>query len=149
MSKQQNSETSETYHEFSARLQIFSENDFNVISEWDNISGLVATKKGKKGDDIPERINKQWEYNYWCLESLPDIDRNEPLSKHLTWLWDQVKPNKNKLLDFKKVSGVKINIFCSYTSNCDYSGFGVDADAMKIFSELGIGLEVSTIIHRG
>lgn len=83
------------------------------------------------------RNNQVWRYK---IEDPDSKDLNEQLVE----LWDRIKEHKEYLLMLKKK--YEIDIFCSYTSDCDHAGVDLKPEALRIFSELNVNFGLSIVV---
>ena len=126
-----------------ASLRIITEN-FDDFLLFEKKTGLDPSKKGKKGAPKHPGSSRLYPHNIWILES--PLSKTEELSSHLKWLWNKICTHRDTLIRFKKSSNnVEIDVFCSYTSNCDHSGLELDPESLKIFTELQIKMQLSII----
>lgn len=82
-----------------------------------------------------------YEQDMWTLNS--PLGKKEELEVHLAWLDQQLRSHYDYLRSLK--SQAKLDVFCSYTSEGDQAGFSLSPEALAIFSEVGIKLELSLI----
>jgi len=75
----------------------------------------------------------------WSLST--PLAETEPLSAHLVWLWEVLKPNLEFLRSLRRTAEVRI--YCGLNSG--YSGCRVSfsPDALRLFVQLGIPLGVT------
>lgn len=86
---------------------------------------------------------KVWNNDMWLLKSpLSDFDS---YTDHLLWIWKQLAPHKKY---FKELisTGIELDIFCSFTSDCDQDGFILDRKFIETLSELSLPIEFSVIV---
>jgi hypothetical protein len=111
-------------------------------SEIEQVTGLKATDCHLKGEVKIEKTGKTWGGDMWLLESpLPEEDS---LSDHLYWLAEQILPHLDYFLRLKE-SGVELDIFCGYRSNCWHAGFEVEHEALELFTKLKVPFGISVI----
>lgn len=87
------------------------------------------------------RAGEKYQQDMWILNS--PLEARKGLDAHLRWLVKQLKPHYEYLRSLK--ANAKIDIFCSYTSEGEQGGFSLSPQALSIFAELGIKLELSLI----
>lgn len=112
-------------------------------AEIEEVTGLKPSHVHIRSESVNKRSKHRWKNNIWLLSS--PLEATVELSEHLNWLWQQTQPHKVYFRSLIK-SGVKVDIFCGYRSNCDHSGFGVNPSTIEIAKELDVRLEFSVII---
>lgn len=129
---------------YSATLRIA--NAGSIHQEIVGETGIVPTLSHRKGDirSPIAKFKKYWSGDMWQIESPlpPDSD----LSLHLNWLWGIVAPHKSYFLSVIE-RGFGVDVFCGYRSNSDTAGFCITPEALAIFAELSIPMEISVMIH--
>ena len=111
--------------------------------EIEEVTGLKPSHVHMKGDSVHEKSKRRWDNSIWLLSS--PLEETAELAEHLNWLWQQVQPHQAYFRSLIE-SGVKVDIFCGYRSNCDHCGFGIAPDALEIAQKLGVRLEFSVVI---
>lgn len=66
------------------------------------------------------------------------------MSAHLQWLWERIGPHADYFRSLV-ADGVQVDVWCSYTTDCDHGGFTLEPDAAEIARSLGVPLHVSTV----
>ncbi len=129
----------ENYFAYSATLRIFGD-----IPDFDAISarlGIQPTNTHRKGDTAGWS-SRAYLHDMWAYS--PPLDEAEPLDKHIDFLWSQIKPHKDYLLELK--NNLAVDVFLGYRSNCDHAGIEVPYASLEMFTELKIPFGVSIII---
>jgi hypothetical protein len=86
-------------------------------------------------------IGKPFPSDMWQLETqLPD---SEPLDTHLRWLVAKLKPHYAYLRSLKVVADVYV--YCGVNSDSDQCGFSLSPEALALFSEVGMSLEITIL----
>ena len=128
------------YFSYSATLRIYGH-----ISDLDAVSRelqITPTHTHRRGD--ARRIGaRPYSQDMWSYE-VPE-DATKPLSAHLRLLRARLIGKLACLKSYRE-NGATVDIFCGYRTNCDHAGFEVEPDALQIFVELEIPLNVSVII---
>ncbi len=102
--------------------------------------GVAPTHSHRKGD--LDRSGIPYQSDLWLYVAA--ISKKEILSAHIDELWRVFEPRTGELLQLKQT--LTIDIFLSYTSNCDHCGFEVPFESLKIFAELQVPFGVSVIV---
>jgi hypothetical protein len=102
--------------------------------------GIPPTHTHRMGD--LSKLKKKLPHDMWSLTS--PLDRKEPLDMHLKWLCSQMKPHHEFIRSLRVTADVYIT--CGYTTNKQQCGFSLSPEALAIFTELGISMEVN-ILH--
>ncbi|QEG02174.1 hypothetical protein Mal15_62590 [Stieleria maiorica] len=129
----------ENYFHFSATLRIHGMDiPFDEITEQLGVKPTMHRRKGERREPrSPQFKDDAWHYE-------PDLSETEPLEAHIEGLMNVVRPNLNYLKSLK--SRFKIDVFCSYRSNCDHAGFEIPHTALELFKTLEIPFAVSVIV---
>lgn len=130
----------ETRFGFSATLRVMGAAERH--DEIEEKTGLSATHRHRRGET--GLAGRPWPEDLWALES--SLPRGAPLSDHLDWLWNRVRPHRDYFRALAAEEGIEVDIFCGYRSDCAECGFEVQPDALKIVQALGVPLEVSVIL---
>ncbi len=127
------------YFLFSATLRIHGDDvPFEEISQRLGVQPTHLHCKGERcGPRSPGYRDDAWQFQ----PCLPDT---ELLELHIEALWQVVRPHVDCLKALKR--RFKIDVFCSYRSNCDYAGFEVSHKCLELFSALEIPFGVSVIV---
>jgi hypothetical protein len=127
------------FFKFSATLRIAGDGvDFDEISRTLGLSPTHSHRKGERRSPSAE----PWQHDVWSYR--PVVDRAQPLDKHITALWDAVRPHIAYLRSLKQK--FHVDIFCGYRSNSCTAGFKVDYLCLGLFSELEVPFGVSVVI---
>jgi hypothetical protein len=110
--------------------------DLEAIS---SVLNIKPTHVHKKGD--LDMTKEKYRQDMWLLTS--PLSQKKSLDLHLKWLEKKLKPYYGYLVKLK--SRAKIDIFCSYTSCDQLSGFSLSSTALSIFTELDVKMEISLI----
>jgi AraC-like DNA-binding protein len=113
--------------------------DINEISR--NL-GVSPTYTHRKGDRRFRTAPESFEHDMWLYE-VPLKD-TEPLHVHIDALWDTFREHKAYLLRLKQ--NLKVDVFLSYTSDCDNAGIEVPHQSLEIFTELQVPFGLSIIV---
>lgn len=117
--------------------------NYSLFELLENKSGLTPSTKGRKGDPKFSGSNRIFPENIWILKS--PLPKENELSSHLDWIWSKIKDHKETILALKEMDGVKIDIFCTYTSDSDHSGLEISPKSLEMLVELGIKFNLSII----
>jgi hypothetical protein len=124
---------------FHASFSIYSSRlDFEALK---NGIGIVPTHSHNAGD--LDFMKKPYEHDKWLLKS--PLSPEETLNEHLKWLADQLKPYYDYLRLLKQQPDVYIYIYCGYTTETEQSSFSLSAEALSIFVDLNIGMELHVL----
>ena len=127
------------YFCFSATLRIHGDGvPFEEISQR---LAVEPTNLHRKGEQRGSR-SPAWGDDAWQFE--PPLPETEPLERHIEALWKVVRPHVEYLRELKKL--FKVDVFCSYRSNCDTAGFEVSHKCLELFTVLEVPFGVSVII---
>ena len=110
------------------------------FDEIENMLNLPATHKHRKGE--AHHGGAVYGQDQWRLES--PVSEEEPLEKHLDWLWTRLRPHKAYLRKLKETH--RVDIFAGYRSNCDHAGVEIPIESMRVYFELEIPFGLSIII---
>lgn len=127
----------------SATLRIFGQ-----ISDIDQLTRdleLQPTHTHRLGDkDNPKSVG--YKHDMWSYQ--PDTPKHASLEEHIDALWTTLKPHKAYLKELKR--SLKVDVFLTYTSNCDHAGIEVPHTSLEMFTELEIpfGLSIITASRR-
>lgn len=103
--------------------------------------GLKASHVHKLGDLI-SKAGKRYEHDMWSLDS--PLAELEPMDKHLKWLAEHLRPHHAFIASLK--DHAEVYVYCGYTFHDFQSGFSLSPEALAIFTDLGIPLEMSLLI---
>ena len=137
----EDSESLDVYFAHSAALRVMNAPERHA--EIEEITGLEPARTHRRGEVAHEKTGRRWENDIWVLAS--PLGEEAESSEHLGWLWQRVRPHKDYFRSLVE-SGVEVDVFCGYRSNCDHCGFSLEPDAVEIARELGVRLEFSIII---
>lgn len=126
---------------FSATLRIMCAAERH--DEIEEVTGLTPTHRHREGE--PGLFGRPWPKDMWTLES--PIAPSAPLSDHLDWLWDQVRPHQDYVRTLACEDGVDVDVFCGYRSDCAECGFEVAPESLAIIQALDVPLEVSVVLQ--
>jgi hypothetical protein len=89
----------------------------------------------------PNMIGKLFPHDMWRLEtSLSEVDS---LDAHLKWLQERLNPYYDFIQSLK--TNAEISIYCGINCDSDQCGFSLTPEALSIFTELGIKMEVTVL----
>lgn len=103
------------------------------------------------GDDLePDEITAKLKLNntssrrndVWIYQIQNEGDKH--IDQQLIELWDMLIEHKFYLIGLKEK--YRLEVFCSYTSDCDHAGVEISSEALEIFSQLGIPFGLSIIV---
>lgn len=103
--------------------------------------GLKPSHTHKLGDLI-SKAGKRYEHDMWSLDS--PLGRLEPMDKHLKWLAEHLKPHRDFIQSLR--GQAEVYVYCGYTFYDFQSAFSLSPEALSIFTDLGIPMEVSLLI---
>lgn len=131
-------ETEDPEFYFSATLRIAGE--IESLDEITSRLSLRPTHSHRRGDRrglrSPPYKDDLWSYS-------PPVDEHEPLERHISALWDAIRPNATYLKELKRT--LKVDVFCGFRTNCRIAGFEVEHQHLRMFAELEIPFAVSII----
>jgi hypothetical protein len=103
--------------------------------------GLVPSHVHRAGEF--DKFGEPYAQDMWLLES--PLGKHRELDSHLEWLIQHLESRFGYLKTLK--GQAKIDVFCGYTS-IDDGGLSLSPEALSIFVELGIPMELSIIVLR-
>ncbi len=106
---------------------------FNVMAEFhDRIIAQLGTPYHchKKGEKMGSKI---WDNDILIIRSPLSIDHS--FDDHIEWFSNKLMPHMSFLSEIKEQSGGEIDLFLSYSTNCDTGGFTLSANSLKILNE--------------
>lgn len=106
-----------------------------------NLLNLSPSHTHRKGEGVMSGSIPPYYCDMWTLES--PLAESESVESHLVWVSNQLKGKNDVLQNIKNYAS--IDIFCGLTS-IDMNSFLLSPQALSIFHELQIGLEVSLIL---
>jgi hypothetical protein len=86
-------------------------------------------------------IREPFPLDMWCLES--PLGPNQDLELHLNWLAEQLLPGKKYISYLSNL--FKVDIYCHKTLYTEQASLVLSPHALRIFTELGLELQVSLI----
>jgi Domain of unknown function (DUF4279) len=101
--------------------------------------GLTPTHAHRRGE--LNMIGRPFPHDMWMLNS--GLSDAEPLDAHLKWLIETLGPHYDLIRSLK--SNAEISIYCGLNCENDQCGFSLTTDALTIFTELGIPMEVTIL----
>lgn len=105
---------------------------------------LSPSHTHRAGDPIfKNRNDKLYEQDMWSLHS--PLAKHESLDTHIKWLARQLKPHHASIKKLMQAS--EVYIYCSYTFHNFESNFSLSPEALSIFTDLGIAMETSLLVH--
>jgi hypothetical protein len=127
------------YFCFSATLRIHGDGiPFEEITQRLGVQPTHLHHKGeRRGPRSPAYRDDAWILGH----ALPET---EPLERHIDALWQVVRPHVEYLKALKH--RFKMDVFCSYRSNCDTAGFEVSHRCLELFTALEVPFGVSVIV---
>ncbi len=110
--------------------------DFQAISKELGVEPSLTRRKGEHGlAQTPQSAD------VWCLDS--PHSRSEPLATHLKWLRQILMPHYEFLHALQ--GKCELSVYCGITIEGDRGQFRVPSDALTLFVELGIDMDLSLI----
>jgi|ERR1700683_474741 len=106
----------------------------------------ISRELGQKPTHIhrcgaPDILKHPYLLDAWHLSS--PFGRDQDLEVHLSWLANHLLPHKQYICTLQKTS--KVDIYCHKTCYTEQSALILSPPALRIFTELGIDLQVSLI----
>lgn len=98
------------------------------------------------GPDL-ERVSKELN-----LQATEDRDKwqlkthvtEDELETHLVWLGNRLKPHYADLRSLKSIADVYV--YCGMSSDSDQCGLSLSPEALKVFTEVGMSMEVEIVL---
>jgi Domain of unknown function (DUF4279) len=90
-------------------------------------------------------IGQPFPHDMWQLET--EVDENESLDTHLRYLTAKLKPHYPYLCSLKALADVYV--YCGVNCDSDQCGFSLSSEALTMFTELGISLEITVLTGVG
>jgi hypothetical protein len=124
-------------HDMMASFRILGlDLDFPTISKALGVGPSFTRRKGEHGlAQTPHSTD------VWCLDS--PHSRSAPLDVHLTWLRDALLPSYKFLRSLK--GECDLSIYCGVTIEGDRCQFRTSSSALRLFTELGIDMDLSLV----
>ena len=127
------------YFCFSACLRIFGDQlDLDAITAALDVDPTSFHRKGERRSPR----SPPYKHDMWCLDA--PLSEEEPLGRHLSWLYKTLRLKLDYLISLKDLATV--DVFCGYRSNSPTAGFSVEHQALMIFEALDIPFCVSVIV---
>jgi len=101
--------------------------------------GISPSHSHKMGDPGP--LSRPYALDMWMLSA--PLDKALPLEAHLIWLSDVLAPHHQFLNSIREVS--EIDIYCHYAFYSDQNGFTLSPQALKVFMDLGLPLDIGLL----
>lgn len=122
-----------------ASVRIFGSNlDFEKISRTLEVDPIHTHRAGELS-----LLKKPYPSDLWLLES--PLPHTEPMDAHLLWLREKLLPHYGFLQQLAPTSDV--SSYCGITADGGRATFRVSADALRIFVELDICMELSLVLY--
>jgi hypothetical protein len=86
-------------------------------------------------------IDKSYRLDTWLMDS--PLGKGQDLEFHLNWLAEQLLPHKEYISSLRK--RLAVDIYCYKTCHTEQASLVLSPHALRIFTELGIELQVSLI----
>ena len=110
--------------------------DLDHISEGLHIQPTDAHRAGELN-----LIGQPFQHDMWSLETpLPESDS---LETHLRWLGEELSPHHAYLRSLKTVA--EVYVYCGLNSDSDQCGFSLSPEALALFTDVGISMEVTIL----
>jgi Domain of unknown function (DUF4279) len=110
--------------------------DLSAISKELGVEPSLARRKGEHG-----LAQTSQSADVWCLDS--PHPRSEPLDIHLEWLRHVLVPHYGFLQELQRKCD--LSVYCGITIEGDRGRFRVPAEALRLFVELEIDMDLSLI----
>lgn len=115
--------------------------DFEAIS---NALELSPSHTHRAGDPIfKNKKDKVYDHDMWSLHS--PLTKHESLDTHIKWLAEKLKPHYASIKSLKQ--NAEVYIYCGYTFHDFESNLSISPEALSIFSDLGVPMEISLLVH--
>lgn len=101
--------------------------------------GQRHTETHRRGE--PNVIRKPYPTDMWSLRS--PLGQHQDLELHLNWLAERLLPRKQFISSLSKE--FKVDIYCHKTCYTEQASLTLSPHALRIFTELGMDLQVSLI----
>jgi len=101
--------------------------------------GLRPDHQHKKGEPDPGK--RAYSHDMWSLSS--PLGKNQELELHLIWLAERLLSCRAYILSLEKK--FKVDIYCWKNCYREQSSLVLSSKALRIFTELGLNLEVSLL----
>jgi hypothetical protein len=125
------------YFEYSATLRVHGADlPFEEIAK---TLGISATHQHRAGEW--SRPNAR-PYRDDAWQFTAPVPEEAELTEHLRHLWNVIEPHVHYLTRIDAT----VDVFCGYRSNNGAASFAVEADALQIFTALGVPFLVSVIV---
>ncbi|HBB89634.1 MAG TPA: hypothetical protein DC047_18665 [Blastocatellia bacterium] len=86
-------------------------------------------------------IGEPFSHDMWMLDS--ELSDTEPLDAHLKWFIEKLRPHYDFIKSLK--SNAELSVYCGFNCDGDQCGFSLTPEALAIFTELGIPMEVTVL----
>jgi|SRR5437667_10416052 len=101
--------------------------------------GLSPDHRHKEGEPDPGK--RPYPHDMWSLSS--PLGKNQELELHLMWLAERILNCRDYILSLEKK--FKVDIYCWKNCYKEQSSLVLSSKALRIFTELGLNLEVSLL----
>ncbi len=120
-----------------ASIRIFGNSlDFDALSRGLGIQPSELHRAGERG--LTASVYAE---DMWCLDS--PYPRTDPLEVHLKWLRQALLPHYDYLRPLRGI--YEVSSYCGVSVDGDRCQFQVSPEALAIFVELGIDMDISLI----
>jgi len=102
---------------------------------------LTPTHSHKKGE-FCKTMKSKWDNDIWILDS--PLSQECLMDEHLEWLINIIKPHQEYFDEIIR-KGVKLDVYISYSSDCETGGFSINSSLLEYFCKNKITLEFSVI----
>jgi hypothetical protein len=100
---------------------------------------MEPTHVHRVGD--PNMLGQPFPHDMWQLET--EVNEDESLDTHLRWLTAKLKPHYNYLRSLKTLA--EVYVYCGVNCDTDQCGFSLSSEALTMFTELSISLELTIL----
>jgi hypothetical protein len=126
-----------SYFAYSATLRIHGVN--LPLDEITRQFGVAPTHQHRQGEHR-RPVSRPYRDDAWHFTA--PVNEECELTEHLRELWRIVKPR----VTYLRALGAEVDVFCGYRSNNGAAGFKLEADALEIFTALGVPFSLSVIV---
>ena len=113
----------------------------------ENISstlGIEPSHNHKVGDLIAKHSKRKHKHDMWSVDA--PLDKQKPMDEHLNWLAQHLRPHYDFIRSLKSQDEVEIYVYCGFTFYDFEAGLSLSPEALSIFTDLGISMEVSVLV---
>jgi hypothetical protein len=105
--------------------------------------GLIPSHTHRAGDRVfKSASDRRYDQDMWAFGS--ELARTESFDTHIKWLAQQLRPHHDFIRSLKDVA--EVYMVCSFIMRDWEAGFSISSEALAIFTELGIDLDLSLLV---